>query len=296
MSYVVPRKRDRVLLLRETCPDRGVRDNLLHSIQDSALCPWSRLLSRDRQLQDASWENWAHRLWDWQQTCPRILTFGMKSHSSLHESLFGFKKLMSARLRPRRYCPNRGSVLDCSHKCTIQTHETTGSPELATLSHSSLPFLFSFLLQLSFLCATVSKEECLISDRLGFRGSGCRIVQVITQTEETPFVLASTYSVTFTDRFSGAVEEQNVCAVPYSRMGVEVHHPITGTYVPLGWAGKPLWLKLMLWSWPKSCLKTFTRFRVPTSSTRINQLSQPGSLPLQPMKMRRFSLEKLSQT
>lgn len=79
MSYTVPRKRDRVLLLRETCPDRGVRDNLVHSIQDSALCPWSHLLSGDRQLQDVSQENWAHRLWDWRQTCPKILTFGMKS-------------------------------------------------------------------------------------------------------------------------------------------------------------------------------------------------------------------------
>lgn len=89
MSYAVPRKRDRVLLLRETCPDRGVRDNLLHSIQDSALYPWSCLLSGDRQLQDVSRENWAHRAW-W-QTCPEILTFGMKSHSPFHESFFGLK-------------------------------------------------------------------------------------------------------------------------------------------------------------------------------------------------------------
>lgn len=91
ISYAVPRERDHVLLLRKTCPDRGVRGNLLHSIQDSALCPWSCLLSRDRQLQDVSWENWAHRLWVWQQTCPRLLTFGMKSHSPLHESFFGLK-------------------------------------------------------------------------------------------------------------------------------------------------------------------------------------------------------------
>lgn len=84
ISYVVPGERYCVLLLRKTCPDRGVTDNLLHSVQDSALCPWSRLLSRDRQLQDVSWKRWAHRLWDWQQTCPRVVTFGIKTRSPLH--------------------------------------------------------------------------------------------------------------------------------------------------------------------------------------------------------------------
>lgn len=111
---------------------------------------------------------------------------------------------MSARLRPRRYYLNKGSMLDCTHRLSSLSHE------LVVLSCSSLSFLVLLCLQLSFLCVTVSKEECLISDRLGFRGSGCRIVLGInTIRRNSLFVLASTSSVTLTEVFSGAVEEQN---------------------------------------------------------------------------------------
>lgn len=39
MSYAVPRKRDCVLLLRETCPDRGVRDNLFTQFRIQIFVP-----------------------------------------------------------------------------------------------------------------------------------------------------------------------------------------------------------------------------------------------------------------
>lgn len=93
ISYAVPRERDRVLLLRKTCPDRGVRDNLLHSIQDSAFVPEavcsaetdnSKMFLKKIELIDS----------DWQQTCLRALTFWMKPHSPLHESFFGLKQVI----------------------------------------------------------------------------------------------------------------------------------------------------------------------------------------------------------
>lgn len=39
ISYAVLRESDHVFLLRNTCPDKGVRVNLLHTVQNAALCP-----------------------------------------------------------------------------------------------------------------------------------------------------------------------------------------------------------------------------------------------------------------
>lgn len=120
---------------------------------------------------------------------------------------------MSARLRPRRYCLNKGSVLDCTHGLSSLSKHT--EPQAPMNLQSSVDLLCHFCS--CFCCNSLSSVPLSQRRSVWFQTgwvSGLRLLNCsgyYTVWRNSLLVLASTYSVTLTDVFSGAGEEQNDC-------------------------------------------------------------------------------------
>lgn len=122
---------------------------------------------------------------------------------------------MSARLRPRRYCPNKGAV----HPLT----KFRGLHPLSSLSkHTGPQAPQNLQSSVSLLCHFCSCSCCnsLFSLPLSQTRSvwlqtgwvsGGQVAELFTGWRTSLFVLGSTSSLALTDVFSGAVEEQNGC-------------------------------------------------------------------------------------